>query len=205
MRKIFLAVGLLSLLTLGGCASAPQESEAPKQQWFMDPSVEFGHYRTFGFLQVTAIRYQDPMQPQDKLKPGFFNEVFSVFGHHKKEKRMPIHHTDELIWRVLADEMAAKGYTQVAPQDADLLVIYYGGPRPQTPPEGVKIEPHTFDKYFAQNELKPQTFFIDVLDAKQGTLIYRGWDNFTFVKNDPDPQRVIDATTATISFFPSKK
>lgn len=194
-------IACLSLMTVGCATTGSSRSQlADSQRWFVDPTTEMGNYRTYGFLQVTAVRYQEPIPPKPKYKQG----IFTPFRE-RKDPRLDNRYTDELIWRTLAEEMEKKGYTQVAPEMADVLVIYYGGPRPQTPPMGVKIEPHAFDGYFAQNELKPQTFFVDVLDGKKATLIYRGWDNTTFTSKTPEAQRVIDAAATAIGFFPSRQ
>jgi hypothetical protein len=191
-----------------GCSSLHKEkdsyanlaAESAAHHWYLDPSTEMSSYKTYAFLQVTAVRYQDEIFDKKKKTKGFFG----LFKQEKKEPKRPvIHHTDELIWRVIADEMAKKGYAQVAPVDADLLVIYYGGPRPQQPPQGVMLKPNTFDAYFVANELKPQTFFVDIIDAKAQMLVYRGWNNSTFSQQNPEPNRVVEATKHTVQEFPA--
>jgi len=217
MIRLFVAwVALLAFsgLFFAGCASGPArvagQQEGATQQWFLDPSVSMASYKTYGMLQATAVRYQDPM-PERKsgLKPGFFNEIkYYMFGRDKEAKRLPVNHTDELIWRVLAEEMAAKGYAQVAPQDADILIAYYGGPRPQTSTEALKVKTGTFDTYWAQNELREETFFVDVIDNKTAQLVYRGWDQDTFTKDRMDriePDKIVKAAQETIGFFPSRR
>lgn len=203
MRKTLLASLLLTLLLLGGCASGPRhpaEANVTARSWFLDPSVEFANYRTYAFVQVTAVRYEDPV-----LKKKTPRSLLGSFGHKDEDKRMEIGYTDELIWRVLQDEMIKKRYIQSTPAEADILVLYYGGPRPQTAPEGVRIAPHSFDAYFARNELAPQTFWVDVIDNKQAKLIYRGWDNQIFTKGRATAEGVIDATKGAIGFFPSRR
>lgn len=198
----YFAAFALTLLLMTGC-STPRHggtSRTPaSQRWFLDPSTEFANYKTFGFLQVTAVRYDDPVgQPE---KRGLFGKRAST----NEERRLVTHHTDELIWRVLREELQAKGYTQVQPADADILVIYYGGPRPQLPPQALRMRPSPFDSYFARNELQAQTFWVDIIDNKQKALIYRGWDNDSFVKIAPGAEKTIAATRNVIGFFPSRR
>ncbi len=203
MRQTFL-LGLLStLIFFSGCASGPRHTSASAVQtrsWFLDPSTEFANYRTYAFLQATAVRYEDPLIHK-KRSIGIFNGL----GHKDEDERLNIAYTDELIWRVLQDEMGKKRYAQVAPSEADILVIYYGGPRPQTAPDNVRIVPHSFDSYFALNELQPQTFWVDVIDNKRSALIFRGWDNQVFTKGNATAENVIEATKGAIGFFPSTR
>lgn len=195
--------GFLLAALLSGCGTMRASDSAPpqptSQRWFLDPSTEFGNYRTFGFVQVTAVRYEDPADL--RKRHGVWGKRPDTY----EERRLATSHTDELIWRVLRDELQAKGYTQVQPADADVVVIYYGGPRPQLPPMGLRLQPQPFDTYFAQNELRPQTFWVDIIDTKRNLLIYRGWDNETFGRERPDPGRVISCAQQAVKFFPSRQ
>lgn len=197
-----LSGGLLLAALLGGCgtfgSSSPAVAQPNSQRWFLDPSTEFGNYRTFGFVQVTAVRYEDPSDL--RKRHGVWGKRPDTY----EERRLATSHTDELIWRVLRDELQAKGYSQVQPADADVLVIYYGGPRPQLPPQGLRLQHQPFDAYFAQNEMQPQTFWVDIIDSKRNLLIYRGWDNETFGHDRADAARVIQATQQAVRFFPSR-
>ncbi len=206
MGNLLKIVGACTLaLLLAGCHSLrngddDQKPVGASTKWFLDPSVEFGNYRSYGFLQVTAARYVDAEEPKQKVKRRWFG-----LGRDEKKKELEVHHTDEIIWRTLQEEMMHKGYAEETATAADLWVVYYGGPRPVSNPASLNIEPSTFDRYFTQNELTPQTFFVDVIDAKTRTLIYRGWDNGTFSQRDPAPERVVEATRKAASFFPSKR
>lgn len=199
MNRLFLRFcGIMTLgLLWAGCghlAATPKADNSNK--WFLDPSTEFANYKTYSFLQVTAVRYQDPILAKPAKKHFWQSEP----------KRPEIHHTDELIWRVLEGEMNAKGYSQVAQDKADIWIIYYGGPHSLTTNNPFGVKPHPFDTYFQTHEMTPDIFLVDVIDAKTHTLIYRGWDTTTFQKTlNPDAERVIDATEQTISFFPSRK
>jgi len=211
--RSFFCGAILATIAVGlsGCASFPSmnKEEAPVAQprrWFLDPSSELANYKTYGFLQVTAVRYQDPIE-KDPKKKSKRSRVERMTGQNKeKDAPIEIQHTDELIWRILQDEMARKGYAQVNPTDADLWVIYYGGPRPIMPMSQLRIKSHPFDQYFAQNELTEDTFFVDIIDAKTQSLIYRGWDVNTFRREvTPEPDAAITAVQEAISFFPGKK
>jgi hypothetical protein len=198
MRGIYLFCGLILALLGVGCATTPKAPEqAPLgQRWYLDPATEMASYRTYGFLQVTAVRYEDPLDDKKYKKKNPLDNP---------PKRPQVQHTDELIWRVLADQMQAKGYAQVDPAQADIWVVYYGGPRPIAAMSQLRIKPHPFDEYFCQHELQKDSFFVDVIDAKLGTLIYRGWDNGTFTPQLPDPEKVIQTTQDLISFFPTSR
>ena len=202
MRKLILLPLFSVLLFLGGCSTPMLPvTEAPAaQRYYLDPSIEFQNYRTYGFLQVTAVRYAGETEPPASDPAGQAEWI----KHHKDDKPVAAHYTDELIWRVLQDDMARKGYAQVDPSKADLLVVYYGGPRPLTPMSETRCKPNAFDSYFVRNELKPQSFFIDIVAAKQNTLLYRGWDNGTFARRDPEADRVISSIRSCINFFPSR-
>lgn len=203
MRKLLaIFLGLTAALLFAGCSTftTPKEPSTPQsQRYFLDPSIEFSNYHTYGFLQVTAVRYQDPISVDKKPKNTLWGK--------KKENRAEIHHTDELIWRVLSDEMANKGYAQVAPSDAncDLWVIYYGGPRPISSAADLPVRGSTFDEYFWRNEFRPNTFFVDIIDVKRHKLIYRGWDNLLFVSPAPQPDDVVSSAQNCSSFFPSRR
>ncbi len=205
MKRYFLPlVALAGMATaFSGCASlnCPSKNEAPANSWYLDPATEMVNYKTYAFLQVTAARYQDPV---DTVYRRSMWE--KMRGKKKTANRPEIHHIDEIVWRTIQGEMDRKGYHQVAPDKADLWVAYYGGPRPSTPPADLKVNGGSFDTYFAANELHDDTFFVDVIDAKNKTLIYRGWNNKTFHKTPfPDADRVMGCATDTLSFFPSKR
>jgi hypothetical protein len=208
MRKhLPLVLLALSLAFFHGCSTAPKSeaASAPTQHYYLNPAVEFGACRTYGFLQVTAVRYVTQNAVDGPHKPQMPWDKGEWTLHHKNRDGVVIHHTDELIWRVIADEMEEKGYKQVEPTKADLLVVYYGGPRPQTAMDGIKIKDSPFDRYFAQNELMPNTFFVDVIDTKQEVLAYRGWDSRTFAARDPQPDQIIRAAEDCIDLFPSAR
>ena len=198
-RLYSIALSALAAFVAAGCSTAPKSPMATSQQYYLDPAVEMHHYRTYGFLQVTACRYLPERLPSDPALQADW------LKHHKgKDEPVSVHFTDEVVWRVLQLEMEKKGYMQVDPSQADLLVAYYGGPRPQTPMRETRFEPCPFDSYFARNELTEKTFFVDVVDSHRGTLLYRGWDNSTYTSTfSPEPGKVLHSTHSCIDFFPS--
>lgn len=211
-RTLFPLFILALAFVLSGCSSLhlPKpsilQSKEPTREWYLNKNVELSHYRSYGFIQVTAARYSQPKEKKRSLieKVTFRNEY--------KDEPMVVHHTDEVIWRTIQEDMNQKGYAQVAPQEADLWVIYYGGPRPQRAPANLMVNAKPFDSYFCENELTKDTFFVDIIDAKTGDLLFRGWDNNTFYlsKSDikhqraPDGYKVISAVDEIIGFFPSR-
>jgi len=198
MRR-FIFSGVLTLVTLflAGCASAPAAPQA--QQYYLDPSVEMHHYHTYGFLQVMACRYLDePMPANPAMQADYLKR------HKHASAPVAVHYTDEIVWRVLQLEMEKRGYEQVEPTQADILIAYYGGPRPLTPMKSTRFQPCPFDEFFVRNELTAHSFFVDIIDTKRGVLLYRGWDNGTYLHTaTPEALNVIHSTQSCIGFFPS--
>jgi|GEM_PF-2225264 len=188
---------MLMAFMLAGCASAPATPQA--QRYYLDPSVEMYHYHTYGFLQVTACRYLDEAMPSDPVMQADY-----LKRHKHPDGPVSVHYTDEVVWRVLQLEMEKRGYQQVDPTQADILIAYYGGPRPLTPMKSTRFQPCAFDEFFVRNELTPHSFFVDLIDAKRGVLLYRGWDNSTYASSStPEPFNVLLSTRSCIGFFPS--
>lgn len=180
MKRMAMAPLAFALLMLGACASRPPVE--------YDRQADFSAYRTFQWL--------DPRHGEGDVS----------LSHPVLDSPLLTNRVE----RAVANVLESKGYRQVE-ENADFMVTYhtaqaereYRGSYMQLGyghwgrrwGSGVVVDmwPRTFQE---------GTLIIDIVDARSGDLVWRGWRDSELTRRNFDQERVSEAVQFVLSEFP---
>lgn len=169
-------VGLLAAIALTGCASIPVNTD-------FERDVPFASFHSFA--------WRAPASRPAGSTPVWDSEIFG-----------------QRVARAVRRTLVARGYRPAAAGSADFIVTYattqHQRVRGSTLGFGYWTGPLFFDQDIAVQSYEEGTLILDVLDARTGKVVWRGWSSGVIDQNHMGSRTVDEVVAAILKNFPPR-
>ncbi|HYW03501.1 MAG TPA: DUF4136 domain-containing protein [Gammaproteobacteria bacterium] len=167
-------ISLLAAIALTGCAGVPV-------------NTDFEHGAPFARLHT--FTWRAPASRTGKSTPVWDNEIFG-----------------QRVARAVRADLTSQGYKSVHPPRADFIVTYSTAQRERMRGSSVGFGywtgPWFLDQSVAFQSYQENTLILDVIDARTGQLIWRGWSSGIIDEDHMDTKTVTRVVDAILKEFP---
>ncbi len=168
-------MNLLKIVIVAGWLAVGLASAQEIQRGY-DGSVDFSQFRTYQWVALDEI-------PLAVAQP-----------------RIPLEESDARIRSALEEQLDSRGLRLQREGQADLLVNYFGAGRART-----ELPDQPYDdsnSYGVARVVTEGTLMVDIVDARKGAMVWRGWASEVFAEPEGFDQKLKEALDAMFEDFP---